>query len=235
MTTATKSKSDTMKISKRTLDILKNFSAINPGIMVKTGNTISTVSNTKTIMVEAKVDETFPKQFCIYDLNKFLGTVSLFKDPDFTFEQNYIGIKNGKSAMKYYYCDEKLVNHTNKRVSMPNPVVEFDLPAKDFSELLKAAAVLQVQHLCVEPTEDRKHIQVVARDKDDVTSNQYSLVVAEYEGDAEFEFILDVDNLKIMSGDYRVQISEKGISMFSCKNEPITYWIANHSDSTYSA
>lgn len=233
--TTTATKTDTMKISKRTLDILKNFSAINSGLLVKVGNTITTVNPGKTIMAEAKVDEKFSKQFSIYDLNKFLGTVSLFKDPDFSFEQNYIAIKNGKSTVKYYYCEEKLVNYTNKKVSMPKSAVEFDLSAKDFSELLKAAAVLQVQHLCVEPTKDGKSIQIVARDKEDVTSNDYSLVVSDYDGKANFEFIMDVDNLKIMSGDYRVQISEQGISMFSNKNEPLTYWIANHSDSSYSA
>lgn len=233
--TTTAKKTENMKISKRTLDILKNFSTINPGLMVNTGNIISTLSTSKTIVAEAKTDETFSKQFSIYDLNKFLGTVSLFKDPDFSFEENHIAIKNGKSVVKYYYCDEKLVHHTNKRVNMPKPVVEFDLSSKDFSELLKAAAVLQVKHLCVEPSKDGKSIQIVARDKEDVTSNDYSLVVADYDGGAEFEFIMDVDNLKIMSGDYRVQISEKGISMFSNKNEPLTYWIANHSDSSYSA
>jgi hypothetical protein len=233
MTTATKT--ENMKISKRTIDILKNFSTINPGLLVNTGNTISTLSTSKTIVAEAKTDETFSKQFSIYDLNKFLGTVSLFKDPDFSFEENHIAIKNGKSVVKYYYCDEKLVHHTNKRINMPKPVVEFDLSARDFSELLKAASVLQVQHLCVEPSADRKSIQIAVRDKDDATSNQYSLEVIDHNGTADFEFILDVENLKIMSGDYRVQISEKGISMFSNKNEPLTYWIANHTESSYTA
>ena len=233
MTTATKS--NTMKISKRTLDILKNFSAINPGLMVNTGNTISTLDSGKSIVVEAKTDEAFSKQFCIYDLTKFLGTVSLFKDPDFSFEDTHISIKSGKSVVKYYYCEPKLVFHTSKKINMPKPVVEFDLSAKDFSELLKAASVLQVKYLCVEPTSDGKSIQIAARDKDDATSNQYSLVVADYTGKGEFEFILEVENLKIMSGDYRVQFSEKGISMFSNKNEPLTYWIANHTESSYTA
>ena len=115
--TTTATKTDSMKISKRTLDILKNFSAINPGLLVNVGNTITTLSTGKTIVAEAKVDEKFTKQFSIYDLNKFLGTVSLFKDPDFSFEQNYIAIENGKSTVKYYYCDEKLVHHTSKKVS----------------------------------------------------------------------------------------------------------------------
>lgn len=233
MTTATKN--ETMKISKRTLDILKNFAGINTGILVNEGNTISTLSNTKSIFAEAKVDEVFTRQFALWDLNKFLGTVSLFKDPEFLFEQNHITIKNGKSGLKYYYCDPKLVMSTNKKITMPKSVVSFTLLSKDFSEILKAASVLQVQHICVEPTEDGKSVQIVARDKEDSTSNQYSLVVGENTGGADFEFIFDVENLKILPGDYQVEISEKVVSKFSNKNEPLTYWIALHADSTYTA
>ena len=233
MTTATKN--ETMKISKRTLDILKNFASINTGILVNEGNTISTLSNTKSIFAEAKVDETFTRQFALWDLNKFLGTVGLFKDAEFLFEQNHITIKNGKSGLKYYYCDPKLVMSTNKKISMPKAVVSFTLLSKDFSEILKAASVLQVQHICVEPTEDGKNVQIVARDKEDSTSNQYSLVVGENTGGADFEFIFDVENLKILPGDYQVEISEKVVSKFSNKNEPLTYWIALHADSTYTA
>jgi hypothetical protein len=76
MTMATKTKSETgIKISKRTLDILKNFSTINSGILVNEGNVLTTLSSTKNILAEAHVDETFPRQFAIWDLNKFLGTV----------------------------------------------------------------------------------------------------------------------------------------------------------------
>jgi hypothetical protein len=118
---------------------------------------------------------------------------------------------------------------------MPKAVVSFTLKAKDFSELLKAASVLQVQNLFVQPTEDGKHVEIVARDKSDVTSNQYSIIVGDYEGTADFQFIFDVENLKILPGDYQVEISEKVVSKFSNKNEPLTYWIAVHADSSYTA
>jgi hypothetical protein len=164
--TSTKTKSDTgIKISKRTLDILKNFASINSGIIVNEGNTLNTLSSTKNILSEAKVDETFEKSFAIWDLNKFLGTVSLFKDPEFVFEDNYITVRSGKSSVRYYYCDPKLVTSTNKKISMPSPVVQFDLTAKDFAEVIKAASVLQVGHLCVRSSQDgsssgwRKHFR----------------------------------------------------------------------------
>lgn len=39
-----------MKLSARTINILKNFSTINPSIVLKPGNTVTTISTNKTIM-----------------------------------------------------------------------------------------------------------------------------------------------------------------------------------------
>jgi len=231
----TMTKSNTVTISKQTLDILKNFASINSGIIVNEGNTLNTLSSTKNILAEAKVNETFPKQFAIWDLNKFLGTVSLFKDPEFAFEDTYITVRSGKSSVRYYYCDPRLVTSTSKKISMPKPVVKFDLSAKDFSEIIKAASVLQVGQLCVRSSDDGTKIQLAAVDKSDVTSNFYSVDVGENTSGGTFEFIFDVENLKILPGDYTVAISEKVVSSFSNKNEPLTYWIALNADSTYEA
>ena len=186
-------------------------------------------------MAIATVEESFDTEFGIWDLNKFLGTVSLFKDPEFIFDQNYITIKSANSSLRYYYCDPKLVSSTSKKITMPKPAVSFELKSRDFAEILKAASVLQVQNLCVQPSEDGKHIEIVARDKSDVTSNQFSLTVGDHNGTGDFEFIFDVENLKILSGDYQVDISEKVVSKFTNKNEPLTYWIALHADSSYTA
>lgn len=233
--TQTKTTNNSITISKRTLDILKNFASINSGIIVNEGNTLNTLSSTKTILAEAKVGETFDRSFAIWDLNKFLGTVSLFKDPEFVFEDNYITVKSGKTSVRYYYCDPKLVTSTSKKISAPSPVVQFDLTAKDFIDIVKAASVLQVGHLCVRSSTDGSKIEFAATDRGDVTSNFYSIVVGDNTSGATFEFVFDVENLKILPGDYTVAISEKVVSSFSNKNEPLTYWIALNSDSTYEA
>lgn len=233
MTTMTKTMG--IKLSKRTLDILKNFSTINTGLIVNQGSVLNTLSPSKNILAEARVDEVFTKSFAIWDLNKFLGTASLFKDPEFIFDANYVTIQGTESSVRYHYCDARLVTSTSKKLATPAPVVLFDLKQKDFSELMKAASVLQVQHLCVRSSEDGESIEIAAIDKEDSTSNFYSVTVGKNTTQATFEFIFDVDNLKIIPGDYQVSISEKIVSQFICKTEPLTYWIALNSDSTYEA
>ena len=104
MTTVTK-----MRLSKETLNILKNFATINSNILIKPGNTLKTISPGKNIYAEAKVTEEFDTDVPIWDLNKFLGVVSMFNNPDLEFNDSHVDISNGKSAVRYYYSAPSLL------------------------------------------------------------------------------------------------------------------------------
>ena len=62
-----------MKLSDKTHTILKNFAGINNSILVKQGNQLRTISVAKNILAEAEIEEDFPREFAIYDLNQFLN------------------------------------------------------------------------------------------------------------------------------------------------------------------
>ena len=62
-----------MKFSNETVNILKNFSMINPSIAFKKGNALATMSPQKSIMARAMLDDEFPSNGAIYDLSRFLG------------------------------------------------------------------------------------------------------------------------------------------------------------------
>ena len=68
-----------MRLSEQTVSLLKNFAGINQNIQFKAGNKLQTISAQKNILVDAEVPELFPSDFAIYDLNKMLGVMSLFK------------------------------------------------------------------------------------------------------------------------------------------------------------
>ena len=67
----------TMKISDKTLTLLKNFSNINQSILFKQGKELRTISVMKNILAEATIEEDVPKDFGIYDLNQFLNGLAL--------------------------------------------------------------------------------------------------------------------------------------------------------------
>lgn len=220
-----------MKISKKTLDILKNFASINSNILVHPGNKITTISPVKNVLAEATVEETFDVEFGIWDLNKFLGVVSLFNDPEFEFEEKYVRISGSSGSVKYHYCEPKLLTVPTKKINMPKSAISFVLLQKKFAELQKASSVLQVSDICV--SNDDGNIKMTAMDKADVSSNTYSIDVGTYEGTNNFDMFFKIDNLKLFTGDYDVEICEKTVSKFSNQNISLNYWIALESDSNF--
>ena len=139
-----------MKFSKQTFEILKNFSTINSNILVKPGNKIGTISPSKNLMAEAVVAEEFGVEFGIWDLSKFLGTISLFQDPEFEFEEKYVLVKSSTgSCVKYYYSEPSLLTVPQNKIAMPDTVISFNLPQSTFNEIQRAGSVLQLPDLAI--------------------------------------------------------------------------------------
>ena len=222
-----------IKLTDNTVNILKNFSGINSNILIKPGDTIRTLSPMKNIMAEAKIDEEFERQIGIWDLNQFLGTISLLETPEFDFEDGYVDIAgNNGASVRYYYSAPELLTSTDKSITMPDLAIEFDLNQKDLLEIQKASAVLGLSDLCVQSSGDT--LQVVAIDKKTPSSNTYSIDVGEvFEDTPLFKFYFKVENLKMLSGDYNVKIAKSSVAEFSHKTLDLKYWIALESDSSY--
>tara|TARA_R100001015_G_C4603246_1_gene158208 strand:- start:410 stop:1111 length:702 start_codon:yes stop_codon:yes gene_type:complete len=224
------------KISNETLEVLKNFSSINSNILVKEGNVLTTISPVKNVMAEATVPETFDQEFGIWDLNKFLGTISLFDSPEFMFEDKFVTISSSKnnSSVRYYYSEPSLLTTVNKKINMPEPVVTCSITQKVFNDILKASSVLQVSDIAIQSDSDE--LQIVALDKKDKSSNSYSIKIADMPiGGPTFAFYFKAENLKMLPGDYDVNITEKVVSEFTNTNRSLKYWVALESDSYYQA
>jgi len=223
-------------ISNDTLEVLKNFSSINSNILVKEGNTLTTISPVKNVMARANVTESFDQEFGIWDLNKFLGTISLFEDPEFMFEEKSVTIESKKnnSSVQYYYSEPSLLTTVNKTINMPEVVVECVLTQSHFNDILKASSVLQVNDIAIRSNGDS--IELVAMDKSDKTSNSYSIEIGNLTNhNQDFIFYFKSDNLKMLPGSYDVRITEKVVSEFKHQSRDLTYWVALESDSTYSS
>lgn len=219
-----------MKLSAHTINILKNFSTINQSILIKAGSKIRTISILKNIYAEVEVNETFPKDFAIYDLNEFLNGIELHQDPDLDFDHDsYVHIKEGKRKVKYFYADpEVIVCPPEKEIELPTQDVCFQLEHSQLDKLKKAAAVYKLPDLSV--VGDNGTIRIVVRDKNNDTSNEYSLEVGET--DETFVFNFKEENIKIIPGSYDVVISKQLSAKFMSQKYKLTYFIALEPDST---
>jgi hypothetical protein len=220
-----------MKLSDKTISVLKNFSSINQSILFKEGNKLRTISVMKNILAEATITEDFSKDFGIYDLNQFLNGLSLHQDPELDFAQDgYVVIREGKSRSKYFFADPNvIVTPPEKAINLPSEDVSFQLSTEQLDKLLKASAVYQLPDLSA--IGENGVVKLVVRDKKNDTSNDYAVVVGET--DKEFSFNFKVENIKVLPGTYEVVVSQKLLSRFTSKNHDLTYYIALEPDSTF--
>ena len=218
-----------MKINKETLNTLKNFSDINMSVEVKAGNTLRTVSVQKNILAQAEVETTFPQDFAIYEVNRFLGAASLFDDPEFTFGEKSVKIGNNKYSLDYVYCDpHMIVTPPENNITVPDPEVRFTLTQDALSSVLKAGNVLGTPEISVESTGSEMVMKAM-----DVNNDSSDTFTVNLDGtsDTKFRFVFKIENFKMVSGDYDVEISSKGIARFS--RNKLQYWIATESSSNY--
>jgi hypothetical protein len=220
-----------MKLSDKTISVLKNFSSINQSILFKEGSKLRTISVMKNILAEATVTEEFMKDFGIYDLNQFLNGLSLHSSPELDFvNDGYVVIREGKMRSKYFFADPNaIITPPDKEITLPSEDVTFDLSTEQLDKLLKAAAVYQLPDLAA--VGEAGVVKLVVRDKKNDTSNDFSIVVGETE--AKFSFNFKVENIKILPGTYVVSVSQKLLSRFTSKNHDLMYYIALEPDSTF--
>ena len=221
----------TMNLSDNTLTILKNFAGINNSILVKEGNQLRTISVAKNILAEAEIEEDFPREFGIYDLNQFLNGLGLHQDPDLDFStDSYLTIREGRRRVKYFYADPNvIISPPEKEITLPSEDVHFQLESASLEKLLKAAAVYQLPDFSVVGANGA--VKLVVRDKKNDTSNEYAITVGET--DKNFTFNFRVENIRIIPGSYDVVVSSKLLSKFTNSQYNLKYYIALEPDSTF--
>ena len=222
-----------MKISNKTLDVLKNFSEINQSILIKKGKKLKTVSTLKNILAHAEVEEDFPQDFAIYQLNEFIGVLTTMNNPDLTFNDKHVKLSQENGACtKYFYAEPSVVVAPEKDINMPSEDINFSLSEKQYNDLLKMSSILQLNDILVKGCTKSNKIFLAVTNKKNDTSNDYSLEVGEGVGEP-FKMYFKTENLKMVAGDYDVNISSKGLSHFKNKNSSLEYWIALEPDSKY--
>ena len=227
-----------VKLSKQTIDFLRNFSTINKSILIEPGKFIQTMSVNKNIIAMTDIKEGIPHQMAIYDLPLFLGALSLFKSPTLFFPDDkkvVIYDEDTKGKTTFYYSDpEIIVTPPDFEHDIPGKEIHFDLPQQDLQQLNQAAKVYGVEDLCVYGYDGEYSICV--KDKKNETSNVFSLplkkVVFEHPQEVtperrNFCYCFKVENLRLLEGSYHVCISNKNIANFSSlSTTALNYFIA---------
>ena len=145
----------------------------------------------------------------------------------------FITSEDNSSSCKYHYSDPSVIVTVDKEIKMPSIDVEVEFTEDNLKKVITAAGTLGVTDLVLTGQKDST-IQLKVKDKKNKASNDFAITIGSG-ASAFFEFYFKVENLKLLPGDYKVQVSSKGISYFTHKNLDVSYFIALEPESTYNS
>jgi len=217
-----------MKLSEKTLTVLKSFAAINKSIVLKPGKILRTITPEKTLMSIARIEDEIPSQACIYDLSRFLSIHDLYDNPDIEFHDKYFTIAEGKKKTKYVFAELAMVHSPpDKEINIPSNDVEVNIQWDDLQSVIKAAGVLQFSEIAFVGEEGICYLRAI--DSTNPSADTFGVEVGETSDN--FTIIIKTENLKLLPRNYKVIICAKGISKFEA--EDVSYFIGIDSKSSY--
>jgi len=212
-----------MIISQKTLQILKNFQGINKSLLIKPGSEIRTISEHGSIFAIARVEEDFPKEVGIYELNKLLSTIALYDEPTVIFGDKYIEVseKNKKRNTKLVHTAPSMIHSPpyDKTPKIHEENVKFILSQEDFTAIMKNAANLGVEDFEIKA--DGEKLYVGVSDTNNVTSDVFYIELGETE--QKFRFVISTNNIKFIPSEYVITV---GSGKVTFENDSITYYVA---------
>lgn len=219
-----------MNFSNETIEILKNFSTINPSIVFEPGNVLKTMSANRTVIGEATIKETIPTRFAIYELNKFLSAASLFENPTFNFDVKHVDISDDNQHIKYSYMEPSLITSPytiSKQFTPPTPDVSVSLTTQELLTLNKSLAILALPEAAI--VGDGSKIFIKGVSSKGTTNDAYVAEIGKT--DKKFSVFLKKEHLNFLPKAYTIGVSFKGLTTWQAEN--ITYYVATEANSKY--
>ena len=211
-----------MKFSETSLTILKNFAAINSGVVLNSGTLQRTWSIDMSILVEVELEESLPTKFGIYDLNQFLGNITTLNNPDLDFHPEYVVMQDSCMNILYRSSDTNLIKSPPNKSLVIEPDISFDLTQTTLTKMLKLSSMNNLSTISVIGSDGRMKLQ--AHDKNNDKSNEVFSDLGEWTGD-DFSCMFKAESLKIIPDDYFVEVKKEAFSKFTCKNRNLKYFI----------
>lgn len=224
-----------MRLSNRTMEVLKNFANINTTLSFSAGDVIRVMAPSGTFVGEAKVEETFFRDFIIYDLNQLIALLNLSKEPDLDLQDGF-AVVNGEA--RYWYADPRLPAIAKpKSVTFPSEDVTFDLPRSTFERVYRASMIMSLPEISIQSKDNG--ILLCAVDTKNPSGNNIEVPVGAPDGANGnlFSVFLSASNMQLLRRDYKVALSTKRVVRFQSQQEPdnlsLSYFTATLKHSTF--
>ena len=154
-----------MHLHQKTIDALNELSRINPSILIKPGNVLTTINGHKTHLSSIEVPDHFPQEFGIYDVAQFVKMVKMMsgrhiwrrankgiiKKLSFGFEKEvvadgddcwFVVISSPEMVVRYQGADQSMmVTPPKKPLQLPSIDYWFTLTRNELDNITKLGKV----------------------------------------------------------------------------------------------
>lgn len=212
-----------LKFSQSSLEILQNFATINKSILFLEGKKQKLLSPTGGLYAEAEIDEEIPKQFGIYDLNKFLGIFSLFDTPNVEFSDSQVFLKEGSHDATFKFCNPILIKHPplDKDVQPGEILMQISMDKELLKTVIKANSIYNQDSLSFEGDGEKMIVRTMDTKESDSDGAMYELGPTT----KKFRYVLSALNLPMIADDYDVHFTDKMYVCFISKTRKLRYYI----------
>jgi len=224
-----------MKISNKTLSLLQSFAQISSNLLVKPGKKLATRNAVNSIQARAVVDETFPQQFAIYDLNQLLSLISVSQNPDIEFGDKSLTIRSENGGeIEYFYADESLITAPNENAPTLEDIYTFKMTGNDIQTIIKTASIVSATMLNI--VSEKGKVTLSINDPKNSTSHSYKKPLGD--ADVSFNVKMAIDSFKVVPDEYNVRVANAVaktgkvlVFFFEATGSDLTYLIAADSSS----
>ena len=212
-------------LTKNDIMLLKNFSDVNPSILFVDGNVQSVRSKLGQLIAVAEFDMDFPREFALFDLNKFLqvyGLVESTGSVQIEVGENVITVFNETTKQGLLATSKTNITPTVRTEPKIDPDIEFEISEADLVYAKKSASINGFEDLMFRC--DGKDVHVVTYNAEVPNSEQHTRKIGEY--DKNFEIIISISNMVLLNDDYYVKLYKKSQVRFQSKNRAYNFYIA---------
>lgn len=226
-------------VSETSQKLLKNIAGLSNSVLLVEGQKQRAAFGSA-VLALVEFPEAWPKETGIYDLQSFLGVLSLFSKPAIQFDADAMVITNepkgAAQTVRYRYSDPTTIRAIpSKTFPTDNPSVEFTLSETALAQLKKTALMLKIPAVTV--TVKDGGVTLVASDPKIPTSHTFKIDVPP-ESDVKFHkagyeraIPLSVEHVGLLlEGAYTVSLASWKYAFFQHKTAPASYFIAEQVD-----
>lgn len=219
-----------MNLSENTIAVLKNFSDINEGIVLRPGNVQRVLKPGGQIFAEAVIEEEIPVKIGIHNTRSFISNIMAIggqnAEIDF-FEDKMIKISTQGMSLGYEGCEPSLLVYPKGSVPFENSDVTFKLTHEIIEKMKRIAALNKLTY--IQFSAKNGVLQVRVYDPEGVTHNYGTFEIGETDVD-DFEVSYAVDYFRFLPMDYQVDVKIGQMARFISEDGKITYFISQQAE-----